>query len=206
MSPWPTVLLPAIVTALLVRFDAKVIGPYFALSALIAASESVDRDFYRSGTMRNALARRLLYAAALGVFLFVVLDMPLWEVAATGALTAGLLLWPLVFHGLPYGVSRRDAELPVLYISFVAAYAGLAVAGALLVQLLTYVADGDLRRWFADQFLGSFSAWVVTLLVVGMYRVMVRRLRGKAREREDVASEYGWNGGTTIGEQPPEAP
>lgn len=104
----------------------------------------------------------------------------------TGLLTAGLLLWPMVFHGLSERVSRRDWELPVLYGSFSLAYGTLAVSGALVWQLVEFASDGDLRRWTADQLLGTFGFWIAAVLLGGIYTAAGKRLKGKVDQRSTV--------------------
>lgn len=194
----------AVLTALLVRADARLVGPYFALSELVPASDSLTAsNWYSSKTLRRALARRLLYPVLLGVVLAVLTEMPLWEIGSTGLVAAALLLWPLVFHGLPFGVSRRDWELPVLYFAFAASYGALAVGGALLVELARYASDGDMKRWLADQFLGGFATWVFVIFAVAVYRVTFARLTSKAQAREAIGREYDWEGNSSMLDQPP---
>jgi hypothetical protein len=204
MSPWPSVVVPAVITALVVRFDAKLMGPYFALSELIGASDSTtSRHFYGSATLRAALWRRLLYALILGFVLAWTTDLALWEVAAVGILAAGLLLWPVLFHGLPFGISRRDWELPVLYVAFVGSYAALAASGALLQRLMRYVADGDVKRWLGDQLLGALGAWIIALFLLAIYRAAVGRLTSKAGRREEIGLESDWQGTSSMVDAPP---
>lgn len=184
VTAWPAVVVPAVVTALLVRVDAKLVGPYFAMSELVSASDSIDaRYFYQPGTLRNALLRRMSYPLLLGLVLSWTVTMPSWEIAIVGAIAAGLLLWPVLFHGLPHGVSRRDWEVPGLYVGFVGSYAGFAAIGHLVRNLLEYVAEGDVRRWLTDQLLSAFVMSLITLFLLGFYRSMYRRLIRKVDKR-----------------------
>ncbi len=188
MSPWPDLVVPAVAVALLVRVDARFVGPYFALSELVAGSEGLAAlAFYRRKTLRAAIIRRFLYPLLLGFLLPLALEMPLTDVAWCGALAAGLLLWPVLFHGLPIGVSRRDWEVPALYLSFVGAYASLAATGALLFELAEYAARGDLRRWAAEQFIGWLATAIIGLFLVSVYRGAFGRLRSKSEGRMDDA-------------------
>lgn len=187
MSPWLQVLAPAIVTVLLVRLDSKIIGPYFALSELIPGTGGMLADvFYSNHTLRFGVVRRLLYPLILGAFLNVAFSLPLREIGSSGFIAAGLHLWPVLFHGLPERVSKRDWELPVLYSSYLLVYVLLAISGALAWDLVQFASENDLKRWITDQFLGTFGFWIFATFVAGINSVVKRRLREKVKGRADA--------------------
>src|SRR4051812_8762006 len=99
LAPWPLVIIPAAVIAVAVRLDAKLLGPYFALSELVPGFGS---DLMVSDkTTRHAMIRRLIYPFLVGAGISV-LGVSGLSLAAVGLLGAALLLWPIIFHGLPY--------------------------------------------------------------------------------------------------------
>lgn len=189
MTSWPVVLLPATFTAMVIRLDAKFVGPYFALSSLISATEGPDaRDFYTDPARRRALIRRFLYPVILGFILgwFVTSSV---DIAAAGAVTAGLLIWPVLFHGLPLGVSRRDWEIPVLYLSFSVSFALLAIGGSRLKVLLVAFSNGDVAGWLARQALSATLFWVLAIMGAGVFRLMFNRIETKTVRRGEIAYE-----------------
>jgi len=187
MSSWPVVVIPAIITALVVRLDAKLIGPYFALSSLIGGTEGIWADCdYNNPALRKALIRRFLYPALLG-FALAWFEPSTADLAATGALAAGLLIWPLVFQGLPMNVSRRDWELPILYLSFFFAFPLLAICGASLKKLLVALSNGDVPHWLLEQALSLLIYSVLALMFSGLYSAMFRRVRTNVNRRGELA-------------------
>ena len=187
MSAWPVVVLPAIITALVIRFDAKFIGPYFALSSLIGGTEGLwCDDMYTDPARRNALIRRFLYPVLLGFALAWFAPSPA-DAGTAGAITAGLLIWPIVFHGLPLSVSRRDWELPVLYLSFFFAFSLLAIGGSSLKGLLVAFSKGDIPRWLAEQALSLVMFWVLAIMCAGIYRGMFNRVKTNVNRRGELA-------------------
>lgn len=158
-------------TALLVRLDSRLFGPYFALSDFLpGAGGELFVDLVRSGDTRRSVARRLAYPLLLGGFLRAVLDMPVWEVAAAGGLTCGLLLWPLVFGGLPKGVASSDWQLPVLYGSYAVLYVGMAVAGVYIWDWLQATVDGKFWSWVGDQVLPVLVVAIVLLFARTIFK------------------------------------
>lgn len=106
MASWPWVVLPALLCALVVRLDAKLIGPYFSIGSILGATEGVFAwQWYEDNKLRNAFFRRMLYPVLLG-FCLGWTSLTQLDLASVGALTALLLLWPLVFHGIEWPVPR----------------------------------------------------------------------------------------------------
>jgi hypothetical protein len=101
-----------------------------------------------------------------------------------GLLGAVLLVWPVVFSGLPRFVSRRDWEVPVLYLSFPLAYALLAESGALIWYWVAVRSGGDPAGWLADQLAGTLIIGGGGVILSGAWSAAVRRLSGKREQRE----------------------
>lgn len=182
MNYWVIVIAPAVITALLVRLDAKVVGPYFALSSLVEATEGLDaRFFYGDHSRRLALYRRFLYPIILG-FILGIFRISAADVASSGGIAAGLLIWPVIFHGLPVGISRRYWEVPVLYASFLAAFPALAVFGKNLNTFLGQVSKGHIFRWFEEQLFSLFIIWIIGVFFAALYRYLSNRVAKRASE------------------------
>lgn len=130
-------LLPAAVTALAIRVDSYFIGPYWSLSEVIAGMGGLDSDlFYSLVRNRFALARRFVFPIfASGIVAFVHPSGALTRGAAIGGLTALLLLWPIIFGGLPRGVAKNDWLLSPLYLSFIVGFISAGLVGASLAEL-----------------------------------------------------------------------
>lgn len=189
MIDWPWVVVPAVVVALTVRVDARVVGPYFALSGVISGSEGITaRMWYEEGPLRQALARRFLYPCIAG-FLLGWSGLATTDVVSVGLLAAGLLLWPMVFHGLPWFVPRRTWHLPALYTSFAVAFGALAGVGLSVQRLVVEFSDGDLRDWFLEQFLATAIFWVLALIGIALFRAAFARTRNEAMRRESKGAE-----------------
>lgn len=162
LAPWPFVLVPAVIIALAVRLDAKLLGPYFALSELIPGFGS---NLMMSGkTTRAAMIRRLVYPFLVGAGIseFGVSGLSL---AAVGFLGAALLLWPIIFNGLPYGISRRSKMLWVLYCSLLISYSGLSLLGGYVIELMHEAGDGDIGKYVSE----NFRDWVITAVIVTIF-------------------------------------
>lgn len=162
LAPWPLVVLPAAVIALAVRSDAKLLGPYFALSELIPGFGSTL--MVSDKTTRAAMIRRLVYPFLIGAGMSV-LGVSGLSLAAVGFLGASLLLWPIIFHGLPYGISRRSKMLWVLYFSLLVSYAGLSLLGGYAIDLMREAGDGDIGKYVGEH----FRDWIITTVVVMIF-------------------------------------
>lgn len=190
MSSWPLVLVPAACVALTVRLDAKLIGPYFALSDfLIGGTADVSaRHWYEQRTLRRAFVRRFLYPIA-GGFVLGWLSLSMSDILSVGLLAALLLLWPMLFHGLPWYVPRHSWHLPVLYISFVVAYGAAALAGWSIQGFVMQVSAGDISGWLSEQAVGAGILWVVTGVGADVHRRTFRRASEVALRREQRGAE-----------------
>ena len=126
---WYEAFLPAVVIALLVRGEALLIGPYWAWIELLP---NLGEDADTRKLRRWSIVRRV---AVPGISAFGMIN--LWrqvysesEVVLVAVIAVGLLLWPIVVHGLPLGVMARDWELLVIYGALIASFAASAWIGA----------------------------------------------------------------------------
>lgn len=160
---WYLIVLACVLTALAIRLDSLLIGPYFAFQALVHGWEGIDGTaWYESEVMRWAVIRRFAYPLLLGMILSLS-SVDRIDVVAAGVLTAGLLIWPAVFRGLPARISRTDWEVPAVFFLLVLIYAGCAFSGWALVEMMRSAAEGDLWNYF----FGLLRDWLITGVLVG---------------------------------------
>lgn len=102
------------------------------------------------------MIRRLVYPflVGAGVSFFGVSGLSL---AAVGFLAAALLLWPIIFHGLPCGISRRSKMLWILYLALLISYAGLSLMGGYVIELMREAGDGDIGAYVRRIFVTGSS-------------------------------------------------
>lgn len=181
LAPWPIVVIPAFVLALAIRIDAKLLGPYFSFSELVSGFGFQFLIFRRS--TRAALIRRLLYPLLVG-FVCSILGVSGASLAGIGALAAILLIWPVVFHGLPAGVSRRSFAVPLLYVSLLVSYGGLTLFGGFIAEVMRQAGEGDIWAYVREE----FRDWAITALVVLIFTTFGRgaqaRLDRRARDKD----------------------
>lgn len=159
LAPWPLVIGPAATIALAVRLDAKLLGPYFSFSELIPGFGN-DLLVGDQAT-KAALIRRLVYPFLIGAGISV-LGVSGLSLAACGFLGAVLSLWPIIFQGLPYGISKRSKLLWVLYCSLLTSYAGLSLLGGYVVDLMREAGNGDIGKYVVE----NLRDWAITTVVV----------------------------------------
>lgn len=167
--------------ALLVNFDARYSGPYFSLSSLISSTEGPEAHFFISDSkLRIALLRRFLYPTILG-FILKWYGINLWDLGSAGALAAGLLVWPALFHPLPSGISKR-MNIILLYGTFIGAYAGFALAGAYLELFLANISNGQVVQWLEGQFVSMIVGGVIVIMLPAVYRSTFHRVLMRMEE------------------------
>lgn len=159
---WIAALIPAVAVALLVRLDAKVIGPYWALVELIRFEDP------RPKVRRHTIWRRALYPAVVGMALvWLRPESTPFDAGTVAALGAGLLLWPMVFHGAPLGVVRNPLSLVGLYAALVASFFATGYLGGMVGGwfLADVVEAGKLGEFVRERIRDIFVAvvlWVVS--------------------------------------------
>lgn len=147
--PWYDVLIPAVAAALIIRADARLVGPYWAFSELLPGVGSIYADFGRERSLyRPAVVRRLLYALLPGIYVGIRYDglSPL-DAAIPGAVALLLILWPVVFHGLP--VASGVGWLLAMYAALVVLFGSLSALAYEAVE-------------FMERDAGSFTDYLVT--------------------------------------------
>lgn len=114
---------------------------------------------------RNALFRRIAIPGIIGLVMAL-----LWpnhygelEVAIIGGGAAGLILWPMTFHGRPYGV--RGFSSLLLYGSFVGAFIAAGALGAHIAAIVE--SQGGPATYLKNEGVGALMLFVATLFFTG---------------------------------------
>lgn len=180
LAPWPIVVLPAFVLALIIRIDAKLLGPYFSFSELVTGFGFKFLIFHRS--TRAALIRRLLYPLLVG-FVCSILGVSGASLAAVGVLAVVLLIWPVVVYGLPVGVSGRSLAVPLLYVSLLVSYGALTLFGGYVAEVMRQAGKGDILAYVQAE----FRDWALTGLVVLFFTTFGRGAQARLDRRASDA-------------------
>jgi hypothetical protein len=157
------------------------------------------------GPLRSALLRRFLYPVALG-FGVAWLPLPWWEVALCGLFAGVLLVWPIFFSGLPWGIVRHGWVLPLFYASFCISYLALAGFGFSLQRFLLQASQGNIVRWLADQLLAALLFGVFGIFSSGAFAKLAGALAREQDRREEIGREYDYDGDSAFLDPPPERP
>lgn len=172
-ATWVAVLLAAVV-AILVRLDARGIGPYFAFYELLPGmgiTEGVLRGEERP--LRLAVIRRFGYGFLLGVALGYLFRTPFVDAAAAGGLVGVLVTWPVTVQGFPTWAAPLRTLL-LLYIGVVLAFAAASALGQLFVA---FVAEGDLVGWLQREGLRAMWSIVIAAFALTAIALVPRSAR-----------------------------
>lgn len=184
MAPWFAVVIPALVVALVVRLDSRLIGPYFSIASVVAGMVGFDdRYFNAPSTLRFALIRRFFYPFILGIVLALV-GLGTGDTVAAGSIAAGLLLWPAVFHPLPKFVSLRDWQVLTVWMTFFLAYGGLAASGWFAAEIVYSAAGGDVAAYILGLVRDSVLTAIGTIFLLAFFKGSFESLRAKVQDRE----------------------
>lgn len=136
---WWQMLMPSVTIALGIRLLA-VFGPkYFSWIELLSVVQGESQE--TRVERRKAIGQRTAVPVVIvAVWTLIIPDIHWLDGAFIGAVAAGLLLWPMVFHGLPHGVYKNDWLLAPVYGSFVLILTLSASLGNLAVNPLPGVA------------------------------------------------------------------
>jgi hypothetical protein len=188
---WYFVLIPAAATAVVIRIDSVLIGPYWTFMEVVPGMGGTDVDWwYSRPTLRWAVTRRYAYLVLLGAFLSIIdADLATTDAAVIGVVTAGLLLWPLLFHGLPLGVAKSDWQLIPLYLGVIVSFAAAPVVGVLAVEYVEEQSDGDVPGWLKDQVFEVLFWPLVLFIGTAFFLGSYKSLRNRKREREEEGYE-----------------
>jgi hypothetical protein len=183
---WYEVILPAVGADIAIRLDSVVIGPYWAFSEVIAGMGGTDVDFwYSKQTVRWSLFRRFFYLALMGAALDLYYGgVSAGDVALIAAVAAGLLLWPMVFHGLPLGVAKSDWQLIPLYVSVIGGFVASALVGQYAIDFIREQSGGDVAGLARDEAVKWAISFVLVFAFTAFYSGSSSSLRKRKRRRE----------------------
>jgi hypothetical protein len=189
---WYEFLVPVVLANLLIRLDSVALDPYWAYSDVLAHIRGVDSDLWNPPErMRRAVFRRYLYLVLVGVGLTVYDgEMSAFDMGVVGAGTAGLLLWPMLYHGLPYGISRSDWEFWMLYgFGVVGGFGASAVFGHYATTFVYDESNGDVVRWARDEIMKPVIWFVIVSAFAALYFGVAGSLRRRAHRRVEASGE-----------------
>lgn len=162
---WYQFIAPAVLIALFVRLEAKLVGPYWSWLELIPLMG--DEGSPTSKKRRGALLRRLAIPGLTTFALSIV-----WQgeysfvdaviVAVSGA---GLLLWPFIFAPLPWGVSTR--RLVALYSALVLGFGATGWIGRYIAEFA--LTDDGIGKFLQENLISIIVGGVVTAFSVGVF-------------------------------------
>lgn len=165
MMTWYEVLVPAAIIALGARLEANLLGPYWSWVELLP--DISDENNHTARQRRSALARRIAIPG-IAAFLLAILwpgHYDSWDGALIGAIGAGLIIWPLVFHGIPWGLSIGRSVL--LYGSFVGAY---SVSGYLGAHIAAYTTErGGVGAFLEENLLSMIFSSVLLVFLSAVF-------------------------------------
>lgn len=161
---WYEFAAPVVTVALVVRFEAILIGPYWAWLELLS---DLGEDAGSGRVRRGALLRRVGIPGVAGFVLVAVFPLvysPL-DGLAVGTGAASLLLWPILFAGAPGGVS--SSRLLILYLSFVLTFACAAWFGG---SIAAYAhSRGSVLDFLRENLYGIVLGGVLTAYATGLF-------------------------------------
>jgi hypothetical protein len=125
------------------------------------------------------------------------------DAISAGALSAGLLLWPALFVGLPWHRARRSWQIPAIYLTFVACGAALARVGWSTGEILRLLGGQSASQVVVSTIRGLFLSFLIAsalaAFTVGIARQLLHsRVQTTEDEnywpedvsRQDVARPY----------------
>ena len=153
---WYAFLAPVVLISLIVRVDAKLIGPYWSWLEMLRDLGYDDNQ----GRRRVSLLRRV---AIPGVAGFTALGVwpatyDLVDAMIIGFASAALLLWPLLFSYPPWGVSAN--RLLVIYGLLLVSFAASCSLGGYIAQFAR--ADDGIGHFLQENIFGILIGAVVT--------------------------------------------
>lgn len=187
---WYEALVPAAMTAILVRLDALFLGPYWSWLQLVPdLGEGTEPEI--AIKRRRALARRVAIPGVVGLIL-----QSLWPMtytprgtAGVGLIAAGLLLWPLIFARSWNEVRKPIWMVYFLYALLPVLFAASGYLGGLIASWISE--DGGLMTFLRDEGVAILVTAVVLLFATdGTSRLAesLRRRRDAMAEEESSAS------------------
>lgn len=186
--------LPAVLVAVLIRVDAKRIGPYFAASSLLPGFGGGVAPFMVKGSpLRFALIRRLAYPVLMGAVLnFVHADV--FEAALAGLTTGFLLSWPAwIAPHPPDGVAFRDALYHLFYLLVILSSGALSLLGFYFVAVLKELSGGDITGYLLENLFDGVATLLVVSALAAFTKGVSKSLSAKAHRRIQTHEQSGSN-------------
>lgn len=162
---WYEFITPAVLLALVVRAEAKLIGPYWSWLELIPFNATEG-----PGTAKQRRASLLRRLAIPGITTFV-LGMT-WSdqysfvdaviVAVSGA---GLLLWPLFFGHLPWRV--RGGRLAAIYLALAVGFGSTGWLGRYIAEF--FRTEQSIGSFLKENLITSIVFTVLGLFAAGIF-------------------------------------
>jgi hypothetical protein len=192
MLAWYEVLLPAVITALAIRIDGFLIGPYWSFSEIVAGMGGTDAEYwYAGGTRRWAAIRRFAYPLIVGAAMSIIdPKLSISGAVTIGLVTIGFLLWPIVTHGLPLGVAKSDWLLLPLYVGIVLAFGAFTALGHLAIEFGRAQGNGDLGRYATDQAADWIITTIIAIIGTAFFQGAKHRLQEKKHRRDSAGYEH----------------
>jgi hypothetical protein len=138
---WWEALIPAVLGAVSIRAVALLSPTYFSWVELFS-------DLSPEGAESQKIRRQTMLARLFVPFVVVALtrflwqqDMSYWSAGSIGLLIGFLMLWPIVFQGLPFGILKRDWLLWPIYGSFLCLLMMAAMFGWGISEIFLAVDD-----------------------------------------------------------------
>ena len=171
---------PALAISILIRVDAKIIGPYFSMTSILPGfAGAVSADFSQRPTLRWALVRRLAYPVLMGAMLYI-FRTSLAEAVIAGILGGFLLAWPAwIAPDDSSVVTIRDPIYHIFYVGVVFSGGVLAATGYALAHSVVVMSGGDVLKFFTENlFIFILSVLLTTLVpafTIGVGRSMLEK-------------------------------
>lgn len=175
---------PALIVAVLIRVDAKLVGPYFSTGSLIPGfGGEAASSLTKSESLRFALIRRIAYPVLMGLVLYFLRNSPL-EALLAGLMGGFLLAWPAwIAPQPPMGMTLRDVRYHAFYVLFILTAGALSLIGHLFGAILVDLSDGDLLGFLAENVFLVIATFLVASVLGAFTRGVGKSLNEKATER-----------------------
>lgn len=185
--------MPALLVVVLIRLDAKLIGPYFSTGELLPSFGYGPLEMTGKGTLRFALIRRLVYPIILGIVLYA-LHSDVTMALVAGLMTGFLLAWPAwIAPNPPMGVSFRDGRYHLFYFGIILSGGTLTLGGWSVAALIGYFSEGEIFLYLAENIFMLLLGVIGAPVIVAYTSAIGKSLSEKAQERErrfNEAADY----------------
>lgn len=186
---WWQVIVPAVTVALAVRWHATQVADWYFAWVDLFDQISYEPSERPPSALWQAFLGRMSAPFAVGLALGAAAPQVYGPVegATLGALGGLLVLWPMVFHGIPQRLKMTDWLIYVVYGSFVLSAAGAAALGTVAGEALRNPAT------LVEQAALALAFLLLTSVVVYIYNAAARQL-GRQLERRSGGIDYSDDG------------